>query len=65
MTDLDAAVTAKGGASLLEPLSKEHAEDVYILVLESCRDDPRQTLGQTASETYTGLRDLRDHPPSR
>jgi hypothetical protein len=64
MSDLDAASVAKGQSSLLAPLDKEHAEDAYILVLESCRDDPQQTLGQTASETYDGLRDLRDRPPS-
>jgi hypothetical protein len=64
IADLDAAATAKGQASLLAPLTKERAENVVILVLESCRDDPQQTLGKTASDTYDGLRDLRDHPPA-
>jgi hypothetical protein len=62
MTDLDTTATAKGQASLLAPLAKERAENVIILVLESCRDDPQQTLGKTASDTYDGLLDLRDHP---
>jgi hypothetical protein len=65
MADLDAASTGKGQTSLLAPLTPEHAEDVYILVLESCRDYPQQTLGKTAADTYDGLRDLRDHPASR
>ncbi len=64
MADLDAAAAAKGQASLLAPLTKERAENVVILVLESCRDDPRQTLGKTAADTYDGLVDLRDHPPA-
>ena len=65
MADLDAAATAKGQASLLASLTKERAENVVILVLESCRDDPQQTLGKTASDTYDGLLNLRDHPPVR
>jgi hypothetical protein len=62
MNDLDTAATAKGQSSLLAPLSQKDAEDIYILVLESCRDYPQQTLGKTASDTYDGLRDLHDHP---
>jgi hypothetical protein len=64
MADLDTAATAKGQASLLAPLTKERAENVIILVLESCRDEPQQTLGKTASDTYDGILDLRDHPPA-
>jgi hypothetical protein len=60
--ELDKAAATEGKTSLLEPLTPQHAEDVYILVLESCRDYPQQTLGQTAANTYDGLRDLRDHP---
>lgn len=64
MAELDKAAAAQGKVSLLEPLTPQHAEDVYILVLESCRDYPHQTLGKTAADTYDGLRDLRDHPSS-
>jgi hypothetical protein len=62
MTDLDKAAAAKGKNSLIDPLTPEHAENVYILVVESCRDYPQQTLGQTAADTYAGLRDLRNRP---
>lgn len=62
---LDKVATAKGQNSLLDPLSAEHATDVYVLVIESCRDYPQHTLGQTAADTYQGLRDLRDHRSRR
>jgi hypothetical protein len=65
MQDLDAVATGKGQPSLLAPLTPERAENTIILVLESCRDEPGQTLGQIASDTYDGLVDLRDHPPAR
>ena len=65
LIDLDSAAKTKGQTSLLDPLSKEKAEDDFILVLESCRDSPQQTLGQTASDTYDGLRDLQVSPGPR
>jgi hypothetical protein len=65
IAELDNAAIAKGRKSLLAGFDKEHAENAYILVIESCRDYPQQTLGQTASDTYDGLRELSLSPASR
>lgn len=60
MAEFDKAAAAHGKAGVIEPLTAQRAEDVYILVLETCRAYPQQTLGKTAADTYDGLRDLRD-----
>ncbi len=65
MAQYDQAVTGRGEAGALAPLSARQAEDIYIAGIEYCRDDPQHTLGQAASDAYDGLRELHGQVPGR
>lgn len=65
MSGLGKAAIAHGQDSALAPLNEAQAEDMFIAAIEYCRDDPRQTLGQTISDAYDGLRELHGQFPKR